>query len=230
MPSANRTLLRYSQIRRLGSADAGGGADTDAPFSEGRSFEATCLATDEVYNCVYITGSSGTVPSVTKVNPSNPATMPAIGLIVAKPTPTTCLVQVQGVVYPPYPVTPGAWYYVGASGHPSTTAPASPGLTQAMGVGIDTTRWLLAPGYKTNVYEQPQTVIEGEVPTGAVNGSNVTFSTALPFAAGTTRLHLNGLRLVPGVGADYTEGPGSQTLTLGSAPRAGDHLLVDYLT
>lgn len=65
----------------------------------------------------------------------------------------------------------------------------------------------------------------GEVPAGAINGSNATFTTSRAFASGLTRLHVNGLRQK--IGDDYTETT-STTLTLAVAPQAGDTLLVDY--
>lgn len=64
-----------------------------------------------------------------------------------------------------------------------------------------------------------------EVPSGAVNGVNVTFTTAAPFSAGSLQVFLNGLLLVP---SDYAATPAAGTFVLGYAPAAGDALHVHY--
>lgn len=65
-----------------------------------------------------------------------------------------------------------------------------------------------------------------EVPSGAINGSNVTFTlSATPFA-NSQDLYLNGQLLFVGAGEDYTI-TGS-TITLAVAPLAGERLVCRY--
>lgn len=66
----------------------------------------------------------------------------------------------------------------------------------------------------------------GETPTGAINGANEIFTTALDYRATTTRLYLNGLRQTRG--SAYTE-DAPNILTLSFAPEPGDELTVDYI-
>lgn len=78
--------------------------------------------------------------------------------------------------------------------------------------------------------------VVGVPPVGAINGSNVTYTTPHKFVhqvgGDTIRVYFNGLRMYPG--EDYTlsesggVGTGYDTITLAYAPRNGDHLLVDY--
>lgn len=217
-----KTRLRYTQVRRLGTPNV---EESDQPYSEGRYFEANCLSSDLVNNCVRVTGVSLGVPNVTRVDPLLAPTMPAVGIIVQKPTSTTCLVQVSGQVTSFSPVVAGVWYYVGLTAFPVTTPPALPAIPQVIGVGLDTARLLLRPGFGIEVGSSK---VVGETPTGLVDGVNVAFGISLPFKPATTLFYLNGVRQKLGVSFDYTEGPGTQTLTATLAPRAGDHLLVDY--
>lgn len=66
-----------------------------------------------------------------------------------------------------------------------------------------------------------------ETPSGAINGSNTTYSLANTPQSGTVSLHLNGVRQNPGAGNDYTIS--GTTVTYVTAPNTGDVLLVDYL-
>lgn len=74
--------------------------------------------------------------------------------------------------------------------------------------------------------------IYGEVPSGAINGTNRVFTLSNPYAAGTTRVFLGTSattlqRLENTV--SYTETtPGSGVLTLTLAPTTGEVVLVDY--
>jgi hypothetical protein len=71
-------------------------------------------------------------------------------------------------------------------------------------------------------------IVDGETPSGVIDGVNVNFTTAHQYKPTTTHLYLNGIRLKEGVGFDYVEQADHQTLTLSSAPQPGDVLLVDY--
>ncbi len=68
--------------------------------------------------------------------------------------------------------------------------------------------------------------VTSEVPAGSLNGTNTVFTLTFTPTAGTTRVFLNGLRLKPGSGNDYTAA--TNTLTFSEAPLAGDQILVDY--
>lgn len=69
---------------------------------------------------------------------------------------------------------------------------------------------------------------------GAVNGTNLIFSTPDKFLPGTLRLYRNGARLKEGLTYDYTVsesviGAGLDTVVFTEfAPRAGDNLISDY--
>lgn len=216
-----RSLVRYAQVRRLGTPNV---QESDSAYAEGRYFEANCLVGDALNQFVRVVGNTLGVPDVTKVDPSDASKMPAIGIIVQKPTSTTCLVQVTGQTTTFSPVIAGSFYYVGAASLPVSVPPAPPALRQVIGVGLDTARLLLRSGFGI---EQSATV-DGEVPSGPINGFNAVFGTVQPFLPGSTRFYMNGVRQRLGGSYDYTEGPGPQALTMTLAPKSGDTLLVDY--
>ena len=68
---------------------------------------------------------------------------------------------------------------------------------------------------------------DGEVPSGLVNGSNVTFTLASTPDPNSVVVYLNGMRLKVGGSNDYTLS--GLTLTFVLAPKTGDKILVDYL-
>lgn len=70
----------------------------------------------------------------------------------------------------------------------------------------------------------PAAFVDGEVPGGSINGSNVTFTLANTPTSGSPHLFLNGLRLV--LNTDYSIS--GLTITMGSAPQTADSLIVDY--
>ena len=65
-----------------------------------------------------------------------------------------------------------------------------------------------------------------EVPSGLVNGSNVTFTLAYAPAGGQIMLYLNGQYMTVGVGEDYTIS--GSTITMVEAPIVGDKIRVNY--
>jgi hypothetical protein len=67
------------------------------------------------------------------------------------------------------------------------------------------------------------TFVDGEVPTGSIDGSNVTFGLGHP-PSGSLHLYLNGLRQIPTTQYSVT-GP---TITMVTAPTPGSTLLADY--
>jgi hypothetical protein len=69
-------------------------------------------------------------------------------------------------------------------------------------------------------------MVWGEIPVGAIDGSNLSFGTANAYRAGLLAVYLNGLRQRPG--ADYSE-TGTQSFAFLSAPLPGDSLSIDYV-
>ncbi len=68
---------------------------------------------------------------------------------------------------------------------------------------------------------------DAEAPSGAINGSNTTFTVAFtPSPAGSLQLYLNGLRLDAGV--DYSLLANTVTFFVASTPQTGDLLLASY--
>lgn len=68
-------------------------------------------------------------------------------------------------------------------------------------------------------------VVTGEVPTGMIDSSNVTFTLAKTPIAGTVQVFLQGLRKK--LTTDYTVS--GKTITFVTAPTTGNVLLVDYI-
>ena len=73
----------------------------------------------------------------------------------------------------------------------------------------------------------PSNFVFEEIPSGSINGSNVTFTISATPTTGTLRLYLNGQRLRSGAGNDYTLS--TNTITMTTAPISGDVLLCDFM-
>lgn len=69
--------------------------------------------------------------------------------------------------------------------------------------------------------------VTNEVPAGTINGVNATFTLANTPIAGKEKIYLNGNRLFPGAGNDYTIS--AATITMLNIPSTGDRLTADYL-
>ena len=65
-----------------------------------------------------------------------------------------------------------------------------------------------------------------EIPAGAMDESNLLYTTSVTYVPGTLRVYWNGLRVK--VGLDYNTGPGVDEFTMIYAPTAQDDLFVDY--
>lgn len=70
--------------------------------------------------------------------------------------------------------------------------------------------------------------VNGETPTGAINGSNANFSLSSVPVAGSERVFYNGIRLKSGSGEDYTIA-GSTITMIAFIPQSGDKVMVDYI-
>jgi len=69
-------------------------------------------------------------------------------------------------------------------------------------------------------------LVNGEIPSGSLDGVNMVFATTNPFKPSTLSIYLNGVKLMLGV--DFTLNI-PQQFTLVSAPLSTDYLRVDYL-
>jgi len=69
-------------------------------------------------------------------------------------------------------------------------------------------------------------IVIRETPSGAINGSNVTFTLASTPVAGSEEVYLNGILQEPGAGNDYTIS--GATITYLTAPKTGSRLRVSY--
>lgn len=65
----------------------------------------------------------------------------------------------------------------------------------------------------------------GETPSGAVNGSNATFTTSQGFVPESVQVFINGVSQTNGV--DYVT-TGTTTITLNVSPVSGDYIRVNY--
>lgn len=113
-------------------------------LSAGSSFQAAvCQAGDALGAAVRVAGNySGGLLNVTSADPTALSTMPAIGIIVDKPAPNSCLVQLSGIVdLSGAGLTAGSRYWVGAGGalSASVPTPATGGeiYVQVLGVAVD---------------------------------------------------------------------------------------------
>lgn len=123
--------------------DVGGTPD---PVAQPFSFAASCIAGDLVGTAVYISGNSTLgVPQVRTADPTDPAKMPAVGIIMSKGSDTTCQVCYFGAL-PVAGLTPNSRYYVGAAGAVVGSVPVTrPLIVQVLGQALDSARLLLNP-------------------------------------------------------------------------------------
>jgi hypothetical protein len=102
---------------------------------------------------VYFSGPKvGTVYTVTKIDPTDWSKMPAVGVIIYKPTTTTCVLQFEGEVTTSGLVT-GKCYFAGTGGVLSAT-PVTPGAGQKIYnqiVGLATSSTLLRLNLKSDI-------------------------------------------------------------------------------
>jgi len=112
---------------------------------------ANCLATDAVGDCVRITAAKiANRFQVTKFVPTVTGTDQAVGIIIKKDDPTTCIVQFHGPMRGVYTgLTPGRRYWVGSDSR-LTLSVGVPGIggvfyLQMMGVATDDEEILVDP-------------------------------------------------------------------------------------
>lgn len=101
-------------------------------------------------------------------------------------------------------------------------------ITRAQGVTSAKTieaGWLLSNNIFADDFVGSVSVVKKETPSGAVNGSNVTFTTANPYIGGTLQVFVNGLAQSNFVTETV---PSTGTFTLDEAPLTGDNVRVEY--
>lgn len=124
-------------------------AVTLAPDVEPFTFIADCSVAEAVGDCVYVSADAVLgIVQVRKVDATDPLKMPALGVIVDKPTATACTVIYLGALpvgaLPAF--LPGKRYFVGLSSQPVATPPVTPGvLVQVIGIALDSGRLLFNP-------------------------------------------------------------------------------------
>lgn len=121
-------MSRISQsIVDRGSSTSGGGASTDT----GNEFDADCPSGVSVRDVVYLS-AAGTVD---KANASDNTKAPAIGIVVAKTTPTRCTVRKSGSIGGFSDLTPRAVYYLDKldGAMISAPGPTQPAVFQKLG-------------------------------------------------------------------------------------------------
>lgn len=135
-----RSLIRARDVRaRLGNSPDT--SLTEDQLTQGRYFEADCLAGDVVGDFVSVTGAPvGGFFQTTKTDISLNETTPTVGVIVSKETSTRCLVQSFGV-YITTGLTTGARYWVGSDSRLTAVRPA--GVAQSVGAALSPTELLL---------------------------------------------------------------------------------------
>lgn len=118
------------------------------PIDEPFTFVADCSVAEDVGDCVYVSGEAlAGVIQVRRADITDSAKMPAVAIIVEKPTGTTCIAVYIGA----YPVgvlpafLPGKKYFVGAAAKPVAVPPSPPALLQIIGVALDSGRLLFNP-------------------------------------------------------------------------------------
>ena len=121
---------------------AGGGASS--------TFTGICLSSLAVGDLVYAAGASRTVALA---DPAVSGKTPVIGIVTSKPTPTSCVVQISGIVAGLSGLTPGYQLFLGLDGRLTSTPPTPGGgqtfVIQSLGVAIDAVSMLFSPTFIT---------------------------------------------------------------------------------
>lgn len=112
------------------------------------TLDANCLATDEVGHWVHITAEPiAGLYQVEKVDVTDLATMPSIGVIISKSSATSCEIQTQGIVTTTG-LTAGVPYVIGLDSKLSASPPAPTAIgktiTQGVGTALSSTELLIA--------------------------------------------------------------------------------------
>lgn len=141
-PPPYRTTVPHKQVRRNDDVQK-----NEEQFLKGRYFHAACPATVTLKHLVRITGPAILgVRQVDIVDPTDQNKMPAVGIVVEKPTTTTCTVLVFGEANGGLfsGLTPNGRYFVGLDAKvafppPDPTGPGAYCMIQLIGVALGTT-------------------------------------------------------------------------------------------
>ncbi len=147
---ANAPNAIGSVVPPFGGAVGGGGPVAPASSVESAAGAWTVPMAAAVGDLVYVTGAF----TADEADASSVATSPAIGVIIAKPTPVTATLSYFGETAVFGGLTVGADYFLDTvAGGITTTAPSTPGeVVQRVGVAINATTLLFDP-------EQPTVVL-----------------------------------------------------------------------
>lgn len=107
----------------------------------------------------------------------------------------------------------------------STTSPAITVGTNVTGM-VKGNGTAISAATAGSDYLAPSSLANRETPSGSLNGSNTSFTTANTPVSGSEMLFLNGILLQAGGGNDYTISSG--TITMASAPASTDRLEITY--
>lgn len=112
-------------------------------------FEATCTATEQVRDAVYQYGAG----AVRQADADALATMPVCGIIKSKPTSTTCIVVMSGIITGFTGLTADAPYFASNTpGQITASAPSGSGdLVQSVGRSLSSTELLVDLGKAVEV-------------------------------------------------------------------------------
>lgn len=145
-PYVNGFVYTGLTVKDLPTTVSGSGSD-EFPLR----FDAGCPAYVAIDDLVYVTGPSiAGLVQVDRVDITNSATMPAIGIVTEKVTTTRCKVVVVGEVNPSITLTPGKRYFASSTGAitvtvPTPSGPGAQAMVQAIGYAIDTDRLMMLP-------------------------------------------------------------------------------------
>jgi hypothetical protein len=201
--------------------------DVTTSAATGSQSEATTLATVNsnvgsfTYASITVNGkglitaaSSGTAPTTYTADGT---TLTLTGNQFSVTTGGISNTQISGsaaIAFSKLAALPSADILVGSAGNVATAVAMSGDAT------ISNTGVITITGGLTNHF------VTREVPTGLINGSNVTFTLANTPVAGTECIFLNGLLQNVGAGNDYTIS--GATITFVVAPETGSVILVNY--
>lgn len=213
------------------------------PRSERIQGRATCLATDAIGDCLYITAAKvGHVFQVAIADITDPTKMPVVGIVLKKDAPTNCWVHFHGPLRGVYTgLTPGIRYVVGTDSRPAKVGdanyPTAGGTTLFQQIGIATSSdELLVIPLETSVgalggggryYRQPLTpTVDPRVFTATID--------FIHNGVVDEAVFYNGQSLLEGSGNDYVAsesggiGTGYDTITLEFIPRAASNWWIDF--
>lgn len=143
-PAANKV----PKGRADGTLDPGWLTGTPGPGpSVIQTFTGVCVSGDAVGDLMYVSGPS---KAVAKADVTNFTKLPAVGCIISKSGPTSCVIQTAGLVSGVYTgLTPGKIYVIGSNSRPSAAlpvpAPSTNLFLQPVGIAVDTNMLLMTP-------------------------------------------------------------------------------------